>query len=110
MPQMLHFLHANHQPTDKSEQAQKNETAKQALIAANSIIANSDPSQVPPSFADAKTKALQALREDLFQQDSQRVEWGVVAIYTCTKSCNGSGEDKTLGAYQEEYAWLQPAP
>jgi hypothetical protein len=115
MPQMLHFLHTQHQqPHDNSslsDQAKKNETAKQALMAAQSIIDNSEPSQIPPSFADAKAKAMQALKQDLVQQD--RVDWGVVAIYTCTASCSGTETahvDPQLGpAYREEYAWLQPA-
>ena len=110
---MLNFLHhakQNDKKNSDSEQAKKNETAKQALIAANSIIANSDPTQIPPTFADAKAKAMEALQQDLFQQDSARVEWGVVAIYTCSKSCNGANHhEDSLGAYREEFAWLQPA-
>eukprot|EP00797_Seminavis_robusta_P003600 Sro1227_g254300.2 (253) ;mRNA; r:14921-15679 len=120
MPQMLHFLHANRRQNttqNQSEQAKKNETAKQALIAAQSIIANSDPSQIPPSFVDAKAKAMQALEQDLEQHGSNRVDWGVVAIYTCTASCssddgnNNATDKKNDGgpAYREEFVWLQPA-
>lgn len=120
MPQMLSFLHTD-RPASSPQSGSgsgiesnrpaipsANETAKQALIAAQSIIDNADPSQVPPSFADAKAKAMKALQEDLYQGDAHRVDWGVVAIYSCTKSCAGSS-DPELGAYREEYAWLQPA-
>ena len=49
-------------------------------------------------------------------------DWGVIAVYTCSKSChkytvlkdlddNGNTNlDRDLGAYMEEYAWLQPQP
>ena len=128
MPQMLSFLHANRpSPSQNSGSGDgsspatpsPNETAKQALMAAQSIIANTDPSQVPPSFAEAKAKAMKALQEDLYQGDAHRVDWGVVAIYSCTKSCAGSepatgaegttGEKHHLGVYREEFAWLQPS-
>ena len=119
MPQMLSFLHSNRSALtpqsgsgsgdegDSPTTPSANKTAKQALIAAQSIIDSADPSQVPPSFADAKAKAMKALQDDLYQGDDHRVDWGVVAIYSCTKSCAGSS-DPELGAYREEYAWLQP--
>ena len=71
---------------------------------------------MPPSFADAKAKAMKALQADLYQGDAHRVDWGVVAIYSCTKSClgetvesNATGETNVLGAYREEFAWCQPS-
>ena len=104
-----------------STKATANETAKKALIAAQSIIDSADPSQVPPSFVDAKIKAMKALEDELYQDDIHRVDWGVVAIYSCTKSCTattsssnggggggGSSLDPKLGAYREEFAWVQP--
>ena len=31
------------------------------------------------------------------------VDWGTIAIYTCAKSCNSSGNQ-----YKREFAWKQP--
>ena len=120
MPQMLSFLHANRKQQAKTTATIKsnNETAKQALLAAHQIIQNSDPSEIPPSFAPAKENAMNALQQELYQDDEYRVDWGVVAIYTCTKSCNngssvtakdGDDVDELGGVYREEFAWVQPA-
>ena len=38
------------------------------------------------------------------------IDWGTIAVYTCSKSC-GDGQTQlsnTLGAYREEFAWRQP--
>mmetsp|Transcript_24941 Transcript_24941/g.30655 ORF Transcript_24941/g.30655 Transcript_24941/m.30655 type:complete len:379 (-) Transcript_24941:176-1312(-) len=40
------------------------------------------------------------------------IDWGTVAVYTCTSSCDGPKSDanlsNTLGSYVEEFAWRQP--
>lgn len=41
------------------------------------------------------------------------LDWGVVAVYTCTASCGGCGGSPAEGgrddaAYREEFAWRQP--
>jgi len=117
MPQMLNFLRDS-RPMALASPAETTNTyqaAKHALIAAQSIIANTDPSQIPPSFADTKAKAMEVLQADLYKGDDYLVDWGIVAIYSCTKSCSGgmaAGKGQGphgLGAYREEFAWLQPA-
>ena len=55
----------------------------------------------------------------LVQNDVSQ-KWGVVAVYTCTASCSSNPNDndknkdnkadwEELGAYREEFAWVQPA-
>jgi len=119
MPQMLNFLHANRKASssspgnNNSTNNDKKESAKQAIMTAETIISTVDPSQIPPSLVDAKANAMKVMKQELIQEDSNTVDWGVVAIYTCTKSCSGN-EDTTavtpqLGVYREEFAWVQPA-
>ena len=49
-------------------------------------------------------------------ETKEDMDWGVIAVYTCTSSCGGGvgGDDilldSELGAYREEYAWKQPPP
>ena len=60
---------------------------------------------------------MKALQQDLYQDDVYGVDWGVIAIYTCTKNCNngssmtvkGDDDDELGGVYGEEFVWVQPA-
>jgi len=37
------------------------------------------------------------------------LDWGTIAVYTCTASCGSGGVvSKENGAYMEEVAWMQP--
>ena len=37
------------------------------------------------------------------------VDWGTIAVYTCTGSCgNGELVCEETGCYREEVAWMQP--
>ncbi len=37
------------------------------------------------------------------------VDWGVIAVYTCTASCGDGGiVSEENGCYREEVAWVQP--
>ena len=49
--------------------------------------------------------------EKLKMNVMQNLDWGVVAIYSCTACCdtNTHGDDEVLGAYREEFAWRQPS-
>jgi hypothetical protein len=68
---------------------------------------------VPPALVEAKEQAAERIRKELTAADDEELDWGVVAIYTCTKSCGGlddaKDDDDELGAYREEYAWRQPS-
>lgn len=100
MPQLLHYL--QHKDSDSSSEATKDalqfEQFKAALEQTQSLKEQAPPSMVPPSLAEAEGKAIENVQKQLFHQ---RMDWGVVAVYTCSKSCGASG------AYQQEYAWRQ---
>ncbi len=111
MPQMLHYLlkdHELHRAQNEIKQRLKTEDMKNAIQKASSIIEQAPKEHIPPSFADAKEKAVEAVRTQLMEGNNE-LSWGVVAIYTCTASCGGSQveEGLELGAYREEFAWKQ---
>jgi hypothetical protein len=91
--------------------------------------------ELPPGFLEQHEKALAKARDYLLGiGESEKktgiddikdcLEWGTIAIYTCTASCgdgdivsprelkNLSADEKDrlrcLGAYREEVAWVQP--
>jgi pre-rRNA-processing protein TSR4 len=113
MPQMLHYLLKDLE-LERAKEEVKTRIKKEdveAIKTATSIIDQAPPEQVPPDFAASKEKAVDAMRAKLLREDENRPDWGVVAIYSCTDSCDGTRvrEGSELGAYMEEYAWKQPA-
>jgi pre-rRNA-processing protein TSR4 len=114
MPQMLHYLlkdlqmHRAHAAMKQSISA----SDREALMKASSIMEQAPPEQIPPDFADSKEKAIRTMKRHLMGDDDKEFDWGVVAVYTCTKSCCGGvemEENAELGAYIEEFAWKQPS-
>jgi pre-rRNA-processing protein TSR4 len=102
MPQLLHYLW--NKSTDRKSEALLTAEAKQALLAASEV----DVSAAPNDFEQARQKALRHVQSRLLHCDRQ-VDWGVVAVYTCTESCGrGDANDGDMGSYREEYAWRQP--
>ena len=86
---------------------------KEAIKKATSIMEQAPKEQIPPSFAEAKEKAVAAMRSKLMGEDGDKeLTWGIIAVYTCTASC-GSGlqveDGAELGAYREEFTWKQPS-
>jgi len=113
MPQMLHYLLKDHdiyRANSELKNSIRTDEVKKAIQQAASIMEQAPKEQIPPSFADAKEKAVENVRTQLMEGNNELC-WGVVAIYTCTASCGGSHveEDSALGAYREEYAWKQPS-
>jgi pre-rRNA-processing protein TSR4 len=111
MPQLLHFLLSN-STTSKSTASERYAHVKQALEEADSLVRQAPPEQIPPSLVDVQKAALSRIQNDLLGSDGEQrvLDWGVVAVYTCTNSCgelrDEIGED-CLGAYREEFAWRQ---
>lgn len=113
MPQMLHYLlkdHEIHRAQNEVKQRLKTQDVKKAIQTASSIMDQAPKEQIPPTFADAKEKAVEAVRTQLMEGTNE-LSWGVVAVYTCTASCGGpqAEEGSELGAYLEEFAWKQPS-
>jgi pre-rRNA-processing protein TSR4 len=114
MPQLLHYLLKDHE-IHRSQNEVRNSighdaAVKEAIKKASSIMEQAPQEQVPPSFAEAKEKAVNAMRSKLMDGDKE-LTWGVIAVYTCTASCGGLQveEGAELGAYREEFAWKQPS-
>ena len=115
MPQMLHYLlkdlhmHRAHAACRQSI----NTPAKETLLKVSKILDQTPAEQIPPALADAKKRAMETMRKSLVGDDNENeLDWGVVSVYTCTKSC-GSGVDveegAELGAYRDEFVWKQPS-
>jgi pre-rRNA-processing protein TSR4 len=125
MPQLLHYLLQGRSDKNKNAKAyystadESYESIKQAVATADLMLQQAPPEQIPPALVDAKKAAVAKMQERLVGSGSQKdIDWGVVAVYTCTASCGGSssttsgGEtrmDPVLGAYREEFAWKQPS-
>ena len=136
MPQMIHYLlnkknpkqRNKTNPMDSSTNEDSDEmydaTAIEALRTATAIMDETPPEQIPPDLAATTAKAASAMRKSLMMAGMRSINpgWGVVAVYTCTKSCGGiidledsggdqqnDGSDEDLGAYIEEFAWRQPS-
>lgn len=120
MPQMLDHLNRNasiDQASNETYQQYKN-----TLQQAEDLIRESPPEAIPPALVENKERAAEKVRQYLLKQRKSTMEFGVVAVYTCTKSC-GTMQDleglSTAGgdeahvdacnlAYREEFAWRQP--
>ena len=137
LPQMLHYLFHDPDSSDKGEvksrQVLSESESAILLEAASKIQSGVD---LPAGFREQHEKAVAKARDMLLGITSNgsakkrefgstdSLEWGTIAIYTCTASC-GDGDvvlprdlknmnvgDKerlrSLGAYREEVAWVQP--
>eukprot|EP00339_Tiarina_fusa_P013711 CAMPEP_0117000018 /NCGR_PEP_ID=MMETSP0472-20121206/2511_1 /TAXON_ID=693140 ORGANISM="Tiarina fusus, Strain LIS" /NCGR_SAMPLE_ID=MMETSP0472 /ASSEMBLY_ACC=CAM_ASM_000603 /LENGTH=431 /DNA_ID=CAMNT_0004699593 /DNA_START=52 /DNA_END=1345 /DNA_ORIENTATION=- len=93
MPQMLHYLlkdHEIHRARSEIRDSFRTTEVKEAIQTASSIMEQAPAEQIPPDFADAKEKAVSAIRSKLMGETGDKeLSWGVVAVYTCTASCDG---------------------
>ncbi|GAX24800.1 pre-rRNA-processing protein TSR4 [Fistulifera solaris] len=111
MPQMLHYLMTPKEDTDRDEKTGDDKYAqvKEALEQTESWVQQAPPEHIPPALMDARDSAIQRVQDELLKRNSQQdLDWGVVAVFTCTQSCNKTFLDD-LGAYSEEFAWVQPS-
>jgi len=149
MPQMIYYLMNEKKEGEALSQSEK--TKREALIAASAIAdsererkeqenGGDDKSDValPDGFLETQEKAVEAMRKKILSDDNDnddsksgdgavkgKLDWGVIAVYTCTASCGGVGgetlkqqHDKSallsndngdaFCGYREEFAWRQP--
>jgi pre-rRNA-processing protein TSR4 len=136
LPQMLHYLFHDPGLLNNGEEKSRpvlSEAESAILLEAASKIESGV--ELPPGFLEQHEKALAKARDYLLGiGESEKktgiddikdcLEWGTIAIYTCTASCgdgdivsprelkNLSADEKDrlrcLGAYREEVAWVQP--
>lgn len=110
MPQMLYHLLEDHRKREKNALDLSTED-KQALSVASEIVQHASPENVPPLLKERHDQTVEKIKSHLLTSEHE-IDWGVVMVYTCVKSC-GDGEptsDDALGAYREEFAWVQPPP
>jgi pre-rRNA-processing protein TSR4 len=132
MPQLLHYL------VNECDEAARSTTASgqsqdeymqtvAALQQTDAFLQQAPPETVSPHLVESRNAAVQRMRQQLLAESTAssstcRLNWGVVAVYTCPRSCNTSAavapndsaqgrasSFTSLGAYREEFAWVQPS-
>mmetsp|Transcript_31680 Transcript_31680/g.76705 ORF Transcript_31680/g.76705 Transcript_31680/m.76705 type:complete len:542 (+) Transcript_31680:56-1681(+) len=133
LPQMLHYLlqspdsdTANGDGTDEKPRVVLTESERAVLMEAQSKIESGV--ELPEGFREQHEAAVANARKALLgipnvgdkgaclakNEDTLRgtkggLDWGTIAVYTCTASCGDGGVvSKQSGAYREEAAWMQP--
>ena len=110
MPQMLHYLLKGRQALrrDAEEREAALESDKAAVLKASSVADQAPSDSVPANFSDLKENAVKDVRKRLLEDDGNfELDWGIIAVYTCIKSCSAPAENGS--AYLEEYSWKQPS-
>ena len=92
MPQLLQFLA---EEDDSTINETKSDSLVSAIAAVDDLIQQAPTEVIPPELVERKEAAIKNI-------ETQGLDWGVVAIYTCSKSCK-------ISAYTSEYAYVQSA-
>jgi pre-rRNA-processing protein TSR4 len=108
VPQMLHYVLKNQQQEGRNIHDLWTDSDKQALSIASELLEHAPPETIPPLLQERHAETLAKIQQHLLQPQ-QEMDWGTIAVYTCTASCSGHDTDE-LGAYREEYGWVQPPP
>ncbi|KAL7529242.1 hypothetical protein ACHAXR_002862 [Thalassiosira sp. AJA248-18] len=125
LPQMLHYLlQSPDSTTAATDDGQSNEKSRHVLTESERAILLEAKSKIesgmdlPEGFREQHEAAVANAREALLGisdnnsagAKKEGLDWGTIAVYTCTASCGDgkevSGEEN--GAYLEEAAWMQP--
>jgi len=119
MPQMLNYLFGDNEQCEKKEKI-ASEEVRAALLAASNIAEQAKSEgregELPADFKKRHEEALERVRNALLlggsgmKSGDDGMDWGVIAVYTCTASCGGGGVGGTknkYGAYRAEFAWRQ---
>ena len=116
MPQMLNYLFGGNND-DKGKDAVASEEVRAALLAASNIAEQAKregrEGELPADFKKRHEEAVERVRNALLlggsgmKSGGDGMDWGVIAVYTCTASCGGGGAGAKYGAYREEFAWRQ---
>jgi len=124
LPQMLHYLLQDPNSSNDDEQPRQvlTESERAVLLEAQTKIESGV--DLPEGFKEQHEKVLENARASLLsggsssskngstnQDGEEMLDWGTIAVYTCTASCGGGGivtGNEENGAYLEEVAWVQP--
>ena len=113
MPQMVSFIKGN---TDDNKDAQKgvmSEEKKRALLDASDIVDQAKEegteSNLPQGFQKRQEELKEKFKAALLQdgKKDEALDFGTIAVFSCTASCGGNETDGPLGAYRQEFAWRQ---
>ena len=127
---MLHHLLQSPNATDGRNGDESNEKSTQVLTESERAILLEAKSKIesgmdlPDGFLEQHEKAVANARASLLGIPNGNnkgkggsdaggtkggLDWGIIAVYTCTASCGDGGVvSNENGAYLEEAAWMQP--
>lgn len=119
MPQMLNYLFGKKEQSEKKDTV-ASEEVRAALLAASNIAEQAKregrEGELPADFKKRHEEALERVRNALLlggsgvKSGGDGMDWGVIAVYTCTASCGGDdvgGTENKYGAHRAEFAWRQ---
>lgn len=123
LPQMIHYLLNGGSESNNSNDENGTENNRHILTESERAVLMEAKAKIesgvdlPPGFQEQHDLAVASARDALLgisrrdknkseisedEGAKDRLDWGTIAVYTCTASCGDSG------AYLEEAAWMQP--
>mmetsp|Transcript_8050 Transcript_8050/g.15166 ORF Transcript_8050/g.15166 Transcript_8050/m.15166 type:complete len:481 (-) Transcript_8050:14-1456(-) len=121
MPQMMHYLrqndHCKNSSGDANDVARSQSTltqeGKTALLAAADIVNKAKEqgteSDLPEGFQRKQEELVNKFKATIFDNEKkeEQLDFGTIAVFTCTASCSQSRLDEQYGCYRKEFAWRQ---
>ena len=112
MPQMVTFLQSS-MGSEETEGSSLTEEGKNALIAATDIVDQAKEegteTDLPEGFKERHEALVDKFKASLLKdgKKDEALDFGTIAIFSCTASCGGNNQDEVLGGYKKEFAWRQ---
>lgn len=120
MPQIMHYLRndpGNSNGVEAKDTARAQSTLTQegtsALLAAADIVTKAKEqgteSELPEGFQKKQEELVNKYKAAIFENEKkdEQLDFGTIAIFTCTESCGQSELDEQYGSYRKEFAWRQ---
>jgi hypothetical protein len=89
------------------------EEGKNALIVATDIVDKAreegNETDLPEGFKEKHEALVDKFKASLLQdgKKDEALDFGTIAVFSCTASCGGKNKDESLGGYKKEFAWRQ---
>jgi pre-rRNA-processing protein TSR4 len=112
MPQMVTFLQSC-MGNEEIEGSSLTEEGKNALIVATDIVDKAreegNEMDLPEGFKEKHEALVDKFKASLLQdgKKDEALDFGTIAVFSCTASCDGKNKDESLGGYKKEFAWRQ---
>lgn len=112
MPQIINFMKSNDIDERVYNELSLTEEGKRALMAASDIVDKAKEEGIegslPDNFQQKQEDLIDKFRSNLLQDDKEEaLDFGTIAIYSCTASCDTFAGEDSFGAYHKEFAWRQ---